>query len=124
MKLDYLLDTNILILLFNDQLAESIPDGNLGYSIITEIELLSFSRLTKEEEEDLIKENLKTLHQAALTANIAQKTIFLRRQYRLKTPDAIIVATAWEFEATLLTNDLQLRQIKEIQVSNLSVKPM
>jgi predicted nucleic acid-binding protein len=57
MKLDYLLDTNILILLFNDQLAESIPDGNLGYSIITEIELLSFSRLTKEEE-DLIKENL------------------------------------------------------------------
>jgi predicted nucleic acid-binding protein len=123
MKLDYLLDTNILILLFNDQLAESIPDGNLGYSIITEIELLSFSRLTKEEE-DLIKENLKTLHQAALTANIAQKTIFLRRQYRLKTPDAIIVATAWEFEATLLTNDLQLRQIKEIQVRNLSVKPM
>ncbi len=123
MKLDYLLDTNILILLFNDQLAESIPDGNLGYSIITEIELLSFSRLTKEEK-DLIKENLKTLHQAALTANIAQKTIFLRRQYRLKTPDAIIVATAWEFEATLLTNDLQLRQIKEIQVSNLSVKPM
>jgi predicted nucleic acid-binding protein len=123
MKLDYLLDTNILILLFNDQLAESIPDGNLGYSIITEIELLSFSRLTKEEE-DLIKENLKTLHQAALMANIAQKTIFLRRQYRLKTPDAIIVATAWEFEATLLTNDLQLRQIKEIQVRNLSVKPM
>lgn len=121
MKLDYLLDTNILILLFNDQLAESIPNGNLGYSIITEIELLSFSRLTKKEE-DLIKENLKTLHQAALTANIAQKTIFLRRQYRLKTPDAIIVATAWEFEAILLTNDLQLRQIKEIQVSNLSVK--
>ena len=71
MKLDYLLDPNILILLFNDQLAEAIPDGKLGYSIITEIELLSFSRLTKEE--DLIKEKLKTLHQAALTANIAKK---------------------------------------------------
>lgn len=26
-----------------------------------------------------IKKNLKTLHQAALTANIAQKTIFLSR---------------------------------------------
>lgn len=123
MKLDYLLDTNILILLFNNDLAEPIPNGNLGYSIITEIELLSFARITKDEE-TLIRENLKTIHQATLTANIAQKTIFLRRQYRLKTPDAIIVATAWEFEATLLTNDLQLRQIKEIQVSNLSVKPM
>jgi len=118
MKLDYLLDTNILILLFNNKLAEAIPDGNLGYSIITEIELLSFSRLT-EDEENLIKENLKTLYQATLTADIAHKTILLRRQYRLKTPDAIIAATAWEFDATLLTNDLQLSQITEIQVSSL-----
>jgi len=118
MKLDYLLDTNILILLFNNKLAEAIPDGNLGYSIITEIELLSFSRLI-EDEENLIKENLKTLYQATLTADIAHKTILLRRQYRLKTPDAIIAATAWEFDATLLTNDLQLSQITEIQVSSL-----
>lgn len=113
MKLDYLLDTNIFILLFNDNLAEPIPNGKLGYSIITEIELLSFSRLTKDEE-NLIKANLKTLYQAALTSNIAQKTIFLRRKYRLKTPDAIIIATAWNFDATLLSNDLQLSRITEI----------
>jgi predicted nucleic acid-binding protein len=121
MKLDYLLDTNILILLFNDNLAESIPDGKLGYSIITEIELLSFSQLTKEEE-NLIKENLKTLYQAALNAEIAQKTILLRKKYRLKTPDAIIAATAWNFGATLLSNDLQLSRITEIQVSCLKTK--
>ena len=31
MKLDYLIDTNILILLFNDELAEPIPNRSLGY---------------------------------------------------------------------------------------------
>ena len=118
MKLDYLIDTNILILLFNSKLAEPIPNGKLGYSVITEIELLSFSRLTKNEE-NLIKENLKLLDRVALTADIAQKTILLRRKYNLKTPDAIIVATAWEHNAILLSNDLQLTRIAEIQVSSL-----
>lgn len=118
MKLDYLIDTNILILLFNGKLTEPIPNGKLGYSVITEIELLSFSGLTKDEE-NLIKDNLKLLYRAALTADIAQKTILLRRKYNLKTPDAIIVATAWQHGATLLSNDLQLTRITEIQVSSL-----
>ena len=96
MKLDYLLDTNILVLLFNDNLAEPIPKRKLGYSIITEIELLSFSRLTKNEE-DLIKKNLKILYQIALTADISQKTIILRRKYHLTTPDAIIAASNSHF---------------------------
>ncbi|MEM7591655.1 MAG: type II toxin-antitoxin system VapC family toxin [Cyanobacteria bacterium P01_A01_bin.83] len=121
MKLDYLIDTNILILLFNSKLAEPIPNGKLGYSVITEIELLSFSRLTKDEE-NAIKESLKLLERLTLTAEIAQKTILLRRKYNLKTPDAIIAATAWQHGATLLSNDLQLTRIEEIQVSSLKTE--
>jgi predicted nucleic acid-binding protein len=121
MKLDYLIDTNILILLFNEQLTEPIPNGNLGYSIITEIELLSFAGL-EEDEENLIRTNLKTLSQIPLSASIAEKTIQLRRQYRLKTPDAIIVASAWECEAILLSNDRQLAQINEIQTLCLEIR--
>lgn len=41
------------------------------------------------------------------------------RKYNLKTPDAIISATAWEHNAILLSNDLQLTRIVEIQVSSL-----
>lgn len=37
--MNYVLDTNILIYLFSGQLAEAIPDGNHGYSVITEIEV-------------------------------------------------------------------------------------
>jgi len=121
MKLDYLIDTNILVSLFNDELTEPIPDGELGYSIITEIELLSFTGLEKDEE-TLIRTNLKTLSQIPLTASIAEKTIQLRRQYRLKTPDAIVVASAWECEAILLSNDRQLAQINEIQIFALETK--
>lgn len=110
-----------MILLFNSKLAEPIPNGKLGYSVITEIELLSFSRLTKDEE-NAIKESLKLLERLTLTAEIAQKTILLRRKYNLKTPDAIIAATAWQHGATLLSNDLQLTRIEEIQVSSLKTE--
>jgi predicted nucleic acid-binding protein len=121
MKLDYLIDTNILISLFNDELAEPIPNGSLGYSIITEIELRSFARLGKDEE-ILIQTSLKNLSQILLTADIAEKAIQLRRNYRLKTPDAIIVASAWDCEAILLSNDRQLAQIDEIQVLSLATQ--
>lgn len=118
MKLDYLIDTNIFISLMNEELSEPIPEGNLGYSIITAIELLSFSELDKEEE-SIIQTNLKSLEQIILTTSIAEKTIQLRRQYHLKVPDAIVCATAWEEECILLTNDKQLTNIKEIQVVSL-----
>lgn len=93
MKLDSLIDTNIFISLMNEELDEPIPEGVIGYSIITAIELLSFNRLNQEEE-TIIQNSLKTLEQIILTANIAEKTIQLRRQYRLKVPDAIVCATA------------------------------
>ncbi len=118
MKPDYLIDTNILISLFNNELAEPIPDGNIGYSIITEIELLSFSRLSQDEE-TLIRTSLKTLLQISLNATIAEKTIQLRRKYHLKTPDAIILASSWENEAILLTNDRQLAKINEVKIISL-----
>ena len=121
MKLDYLIDTNILILLFNDELAESIPDSRLGYSIITEIELFSFAGL-EPDEEILIRTNLESLSQIPLTASIVEKTVELRRQYQLKIPDAIVVASAWDCEAVLLSNDRQLAQINEIKLLALEIK--
>lgn len=34
MKLDYLIDTNIFISLFNQELTQPVPNGNIGYSVI------------------------------------------------------------------------------------------
>jgi predicted nucleic acid-binding protein len=121
MKLDYLIDSNIFILLLNDQLAELIPEGSLGYSIITKIEILAFSGISQGEEQ-LIRSSLKALSQIPLNSIVAEKTIHLRRKYRLKTPDAIIAASAWESQSVLLSNDRQLAQISEVPVMSLKTK--
>ncbi|NES22438.1 MAG: type II toxin-antitoxin system VapC family toxin [Symploca sp. SIO3E6] len=121
MKIAYLIDTNIFILLFNNRLQEPIPEGDLSYSVITEIELLSFPNLS-EEDEALIQQNLALLQRVAIEREVAQKAILLRRKYRLKTPDAIIVASAWIMNAVLLTNDRKLNNVSEIQTKSLALK--
>lgn len=121
MKLDYLIDTNILISMFNQELAEPVPNGNIGYSVITSIELLSFKGLSLQEE-NLIRLSLESLIEISLDTPIAEKTIQLRRQYNLKMPDAIILASAWESEAVLITNDKQLSKIEQVQVIALGIK--
>ncbi|MGK7945674.1 MAG: type II toxin-antitoxin system VapC family toxin [Microcystaceae cyanobacterium] len=121
MKLDYLIDTNIFISLFNDQLFDPIPDGELGYSVITKIELLSFKSLSQEETK-LIQASLKTLSEISLSINITEKTIQLRKKYNLKIPDGIIVASAWETQSILVTNDQQLAKVNEIDVISLRAK--
>ncbi|MDB9541388.1 type II toxin-antitoxin system VapC family toxin [Anabaenopsis arnoldii] len=121
MKLDYLIDTNIFISLFNQELTQPVPNGNIGYSVITSIEILSFKGLSLEEE-NLIRSTLKTLIEVSLDAAIAEKTIQLRRKYSLKIPDAVILASAWECAAVLITNDQQLFKISEVQVISLPTK--
>ncbi len=110
MTINYLFDTNILIYLLNDRLAEKLPSGCYGYSVITEIELLSFPALTATDAEIIIG-YLNNIVLMTLTDNIKQKTIKLRRTYRIKLPDAIIAATAMETKAILLTNDTALHKI-------------
>lgn len=107
MSINYLFDTNILIYLLNDRLAENLPNGRYGYSVITEIELLSFPALTTTDAQ-IINNYLSNIVLLNLTETIKQKTISLRRACRIKLPDAIIAATAIESGAILLANDKTL----------------
>jgi predicted nucleic acid-binding protein len=100
----YLLDTNAVIYLVNGSLASPLPDGQYSVSIITEIELLSFSGLSAEEEQK-IRDLLLLLDRVHLTDEVRDETIRLRRKNRLKLPDAIIAASALIQDAVLLTND-------------------
>lgn len=99
---------------------EPIPNGNIGYSIITAIEVLSFKGLSSEKE-NIIRSSLLCLVQVALNETIAEKTIQLRQQYSLKIPDAIIAASAWDCGATLITNDQQLSKVSQIQILSLVI---
>ena len=49
----YLLDTNAIIYLIGGRLATPLPAGHYSFSVISEIELLSFSGLSAEDEQKI-----------------------------------------------------------------------
>lgn len=113
----YVLDTNSLIYALNGDL--KIPQYDYVVSIITEIELLSYSKLTDDEEQS-IKMLLSLFKSVSLSEAIKERTIDIRKHYNLKIPDSIIVATAVEENAVLVTSDKQLLKLDFLEVIELS----
>ena len=113
----YLLDTNFIIgilksnqLVLAEVLARQILVGECAYSAISQMELLSFSGIAKEEE-SLIREKLFQLTYLPLTSAVEDMAILLRQIRIVKLPDAIIAATALTFSLELLTLDKRLLAI-------------
>jgi predicted nucleic acid-binding protein len=110
----FLLDTNYVIGLVKrrEEVIRIVTDRSIkiqgcAYSFITRIELLGFPKITQQEINGI--ESVLTLMQyIPLTREIEDGAIALRRNYRLKTPDAIIAATAKCLTLELLTLDQQL----------------
>lgn len=121
MAVRYVIDTNVAIYFTEGRLAEDMPIGEYAYSVITEIELLSWSGIT-ETEEEAFRVLLQPMQCIQLTDSVKQQTIALRRQHQLKLPDALIAASAVVREAVLLTNDKRLATVPEVQVRSLPLK--
>lgn len=109
-----LLDTNFAIGLLkgNETVQQVLRDRPISiqvcsYSFITRIELLGFSAITNAEIES-IEKLLSAMTYLPMSQAIEDATIRIRRQYSLKTPDAIIAATASVHHLELLTLDQQL----------------
>ncbi|HEY8934688.1 MAG TPA: type II toxin-antitoxin system VapC family toxin [Cyclobacteriaceae bacterium] len=114
---DYLVDTNILIHLGNGD--ESITDFLQGkvlfVSFITEMELLSKPGLSPENIK-ILKSLIDNCILVEFNHKIKSEAIKLRRQYRLKLPDAIIAATAKYLHLPLLTTDKDFNKIIDIEL--------
>ena len=117
----YLLDTNAIIALLqgNQALLQQLKYAEwVGISIISQLEFLVFPNLTDADKGYFNKFLQRvdviglTIRQLALIATI----IDLRRQYHLKLPDAIIVGTALQYSAILISADKQLHKIDAISV--------
>lgn len=117
----YVPDTNALIYLLDNRLAQPFPPGQYGYSVITEIELLSWPKMQPQTETDC-RDLLATMQRVELDAPIRESTITLRREHRLKLPDALIAACALHFDAVLLTNDQQLAALPMLRCQQLALK--
>lgn len=121
----YLIDTSIASKYMDGLLSEkgfefmdSVFEVESNISIITKIELLSWVTEEKSlfQQVEIFVED-STIYQ--LSEEIALKTIQLRRKYKLKTPDAIIAATAIIHKLTVLTdNERDFRALKGVEISN------
>ena len=83
--------------------------------------MLSFSRLS-EREAALIRRYLSMIIIYGIDPTIKETTIQLRRDHRLKLPDAIIAATAIAHDAVLLTNDEQLHGVTGLDCQKVALK--
>jgi predicted nucleic acid-binding protein len=109
-----LLDTNFAIgLLKGSQAVQDVLQNrpisiqDCSYSFITRIELLGFPAITDAEVASINK-LLSAMNYVPMSRAIEDATIQIRQQFGLKTPDAIIAATASVYQLELLTLDQQL----------------
>jgi predicted nucleic acid-binding protein len=111
MRDKFLVDTNIIIYYFNgiveDNRIDEILKESFNISIITKIEFLSWQKLRDDEE--LKEKALNFISNAniyELTDDVANKVIEIRQKHKIKTPDAIIGATALVYGFDIVTNNV------------------
>ena len=115
-RTNYVADTNAFIYLLNGNPCMLLYLNKiLSYSVISEMELLSYSGIT-ESETNCIKSLLSDCEEIVLSPEIKVKTIELRKKYKTKLPDAIVAASAIVKGLPLITADKGFNQIKELKL--------
>jgi predicted nucleic acid-binding protein len=127
MKNKYLIDTNTIIYYFNgitdDKNITEILKNSFNISIITKIEFLSWQKLL--EEETMHKKAIDFLSNAnvyELDDAVANETINNRQKYKIKTPDAIIGATAIVHGFELVTNNVDDFKNLNLKITTIKLK--
>ena len=94
-----MLDTNVIIYSLggNTSVTKLITTKEHFISEITEIELLGYHKLSKEDKK-VLTAYLKNTFVIGLNSSIKSSAISLKRMYRLKTVDSIIAASAIHFD--------------------------
>jgi predicted nucleic acid-binding protein len=124
-RMKYVYDTNIFIYYLADDITvnswfteEFLNLHEILVSPIIRIELLSFVGLSKEEQQS-IEDLLSQFNTVSLLREIENQTIQIKRQYKIKLPDAIIAATAINQDAFLVTRNVgDFKGITGLKIEN------
>jgi len=115
--IEYLLDTNLVLGLLKatPEVVEIVVSRELlasscAYSAVTRMELLGYPNITNDEER-LITDRLSKFTYLAITTEIEDLAIALRRTRKVKLPDALVAGTALHHGLELLTLDRALISI-------------
>jgi predicted nucleic acid-binding protein len=125
MGLKFLWDTNIAIYYLQkqfpavaeDYIDDLVENNQSAISIITEIELLCWPTSTANDNETLNIFIEKSVVYP-LNENVKEKTIEIKKQFKLKLPDAVIAATAVVMNLTLISNDRSFSKIPSLKLLN------
>jgi len=119
----YLMDSNVVIDFLGGKLPESgklfLLDISPEISVITLIEIYSKKEIPESEMLQYREFSRSSIVYTEISNDIAEHTIKLRKQYGLKTPDAIIAATAVVNRLCLITrNESDFKRIHYLDVIN------
>ena len=113
----FLIDNNVISNYFSERFPEksmnfitAIIDDIPNISVITEIEALSWINPDKRKEQ-IVREFLQDANVLMISPAIVAECVAIRRSKKIKTPDAIIAATAIAHDFTLVTSDSGLKNI-------------
>ena len=120
----YLIDNNIISKYFSDSFSEEmtnfiseIINQTPLISVITEIEALSWVSQDKNKEK-IISDFISDSKIVTLNSDIVSLCIKIRRSKKIKTPDAIIAATAIFYDLILITSDKDFDGIQNLKLLN------
>lgn len=111
------LDTNIILYLLSGDktIASLLNERNIYISFVTELELLGYKDLTSQDREK-IKDLLADSTIIDINSMIKNIVIELRKNYKIKLPDAIIAASSQFLNIPFMTSDKNLSKLKELDI--------
>ena len=89
----------------------------LFISVISYMEILGY-RFSNSKEENFVKELVYIFNVRFIDQEIAENVIDIRKQYRIKLPDAIIAATANTDDLCLVTRNIEDFKNIDIRILN------
>ena len=116
-----LLGSNIIIYSFQSQfdfLQKLIKNKDTSCSAITQVETLGYYQISKDEK-FYMEECFNAITVLPVTDTIINTATFLRQQKNISLGDAIIAATALEFQQTLVTrNVIDFEWVEGLKILN------
>ena len=113
---NFVADTNILIDIHEGrEKVDPFLDSPVIVSVISEIELLGWYKINSDEKQ-MLRGLLDDCIIFELTADIRKLAIEIRQQNKVKTPDAIIAATAKYLQIPLVTSDKGFKSIPDMEL--------
>ena len=110
----YVVLSNIIFYFLSgdDTLTELLEGKSIYISVITKLELRSYHDLSVKESLK-IEKFLSECTVVELNSFVQTEAVNIRRQYKLKLPDSIIVATALYLDLPLISSDKLPNTLKE-----------